>query len=201
MKNWLVNTFAIGLAVVLLTEVEVSHGNEQNQASSSASFERQGAVDTPATGVAEVTTWEGSVGLTSIKMTDSPDPAEQTYTLAFEAWFDGKPQRLAEGEYDIVNYDKAREGLAEGVSVTYIHILENKGSKYSNVAVEYDVSLGQVQPAGQLTITEVTETHMHGTFSVDLRYSGSINKGEMEGKQLQLINGEFVATLPAELRN
>ncbi len=150
MKNWLVNTFAIGLAVVLLTEVEVSHGNEQNQVSSSASFERQGAVDTPATGVADVTTWEG---------------------------------------------------LAEGVSVTYIHILENKGSKYSNVAVEYDVSLGQVQPAGQLTITEVTETHMHGTFSVDLRYSGSINKGEMEGKQLQLINGEFVATLPAELRN
>ena len=148
---------------------------------------------------------EFSRHLTKIEIVDSSAADEQTFRLSIQAdanKFLGLP---SPGEYPVINRRDPETGFEGGFYVNYTHIIENKGSRYANVALEYDVPArwrlvsGELSdpPSGTVIIETVDDTYITGRFEFELKENASINKAPRKDEKIIVISdGHFKALIP-----
>ncbi|MFZ7095540.1 hypothetical protein ACOPJQ_08380 [Luteimonas dalianensis] len=166
---------------------------------SAVAFTVSGALEAEHRGVAWVRQVEHSRGqLFVIQVADSHVESEQTYSLRLTAMSEagGVP---TPGEYPIVSETDASRGYAGGFTAHFMDIMENRGGRYANVALEYDMPEEWKGHGleGKLVIDHVDASQVTGRFELELMEGASINKApRRDDKILRVREGRFTAVIP-----
>nr|AOH36428.1 hypothetical protein BGP89_08735 [Luteimonas sp. JM171] len=162
-------------------------------------FTASGVLEAEHQGVAWVQQFEHSRGhLFVINIADSRVESEQSYSLRLQAMSEtgGVP---SPGEYPIVSETDASRGYAGGFTAHFMDIMENRGGRYANVALEYDMPEEWKGHGleGKLVIDHVDASQVTGRFELELMEGASINKApRRDDKILRVREGRFTAVIP-----
>lgn len=164
-----------------------------------AQFTAAGAVEGERRGVAWVTQDTSSRGhLFIIHVADSRVESEQAWGLRLMAMSQtGDPP--PPGEYAIVSETDSSLGYAGGFTARFTDIVENRGSRYAHMALEYDMPEEWKGHGleGRLVIEQVDSRELTGRFELELMEGASINEApRREEKVLRVRDGRFTAVMP-----
>jgi|SRR5690554_4371541 len=164
-----------------------------------AQFTAAGAVEGERRGVAWVTQDTSSRGhLFIIHVANSRVESEQAWGLRLMAMSQtGDPP--PPGEYAIVSETDPSLGYAGGFTARFTDIVENRGSRYAHMALEYDMPEEWKGHGleGRLVIEQVDSRELTGRFELELMEGASINEApRREEKVLRVGDGRFTAVMP-----